>query len=101
MLIGCARVSTDEQDTTAQTIALRALGVDADRIYVDQGLTRRNRNLPTLTAALSACRQGDTSLLLSSIGSHGPCPMLETLPTSWRAGECVSVLVVRSTTRRR
>ncbi|WP_445995924.1 recombinase family protein [Okibacterium fritillariae] len=63
MLIGYARVSADEQDTTAQTNALRALGVDTDRIYVDQGLTGRNRNRPDLTAALSACRQGDTFIV--------------------------------------
>lgn len=63
MLIGYARVSTDEQDTTAQTSALIAFGVDAKRIYVDQGLTGRNRNRPALTAALSACRQGDTFIV--------------------------------------
>ena len=63
MLIGYARVSTDEQDTTAQTTALRAFGVDGERIYVDQGLTGRNRNRPALTAALSACREGDTFIV--------------------------------------
>jgi DNA invertase Pin-like site-specific DNA recombinase len=63
VLIGYARVSTDEQDTTAQTDALRALGVDAERIYVDQGLTGRNRNRPALAAALSACRQGDSFIV--------------------------------------
>lgn len=35
--IGYARVSTDDQDLTAQRTGLQALGVPADRIYVDHG----------------------------------------------------------------
>ncbi|MGA2471384.1 MAG: recombinase family protein [Solirubrobacteraceae bacterium] len=58
--IGYARVSTDEQDLTAQRNALEALGVKAERIYVDQGLTGRNRERPGLREALAACRSGDT-----------------------------------------
>src|SRR5918911_1388818 len=60
LLIGCARVSTDEQDLTAQRDALAALGVGADRTYVDQGLTGTNRERPGLRQALAACRAGDT-----------------------------------------
>ncbi|QCB95137.1 hypothetical protein E5225_02750 [Cellulomonas shaoxiangyii] len=57
MLIGYARVSTRSQDATAQRDALRSLGVDADRIYVDHGLTgsnvskRETIRAPTLTPA--------------------------------------------------
>ncbi|MQA73720.1 MAG: helix-turn-helix domain-containing protein [Solirubrobacterales bacterium] len=57
--IGYARVSTDAQDLTAQRDALRALGVDAERIYVDHGLTGTSRARPGLGEALAACRAGD------------------------------------------
>jgi DNA invertase Pin-like site-specific DNA recombinase len=58
--IGYARVSTVDQDLTAQRDALTALGVDPKRIYVDHGLTGTNRGRPGLREALAACRQGDT-----------------------------------------
>ena len=60
ILIGYARVSTDEQDLTAQRDALELLGVAADRVYVDHGLTGANRERPGLREALAACRAGDT-----------------------------------------
>jgi DNA invertase Pin-like site-specific DNA recombinase len=60
LLIGYARVSTDEQDLTAQRDALQALGVQPRRIYVDHGLTGTNRDRPGLREALAACREGDT-----------------------------------------
>ena len=60
LLIGYARVSTDEQDLTAQRDALGALGVGPKRIYVDHGLTGTNRKRPGLGEALAACRAGDT-----------------------------------------
>jgi DNA invertase Pin-like site-specific DNA recombinase len=49
LLIGYARCSTDEQDLTVQREGLAALGVTADRIYVDHGLTGRNRDRPAST----------------------------------------------------
>ena len=60
MLIGYARVSTDEQDLTVQRNALGGLGVAGERIYVDHGLTGTNRDRPGLREALAACRDGDT-----------------------------------------
>jgi DNA invertase Pin-like site-specific DNA recombinase len=59
-LIGYARCSTDEQDLTAQRQALLRLGVAADRIYLDHGLTGTNRVRPGLAQALAAVRAGDT-----------------------------------------
>ena len=57
---GYARVSTDQQDLTAQRDALATLGVTADRVYVDHGLTGTSRERPGLQQALAACRAGDT-----------------------------------------
>ena len=59
-LVGYARCSTDEQDLTAQRQRLAELGVDADRIYLDHGLTGTKRARPGLDQALAAVRSGDT-----------------------------------------
>ena len=40
MKIGYARVSTNDQDLTAQRNALLALGVEEAQIFVDHGLDR-------------------------------------------------------------
>jgi len=58
--IGYARVSTVGQDLTAQRDGLADLGVDAQRVYVDHGLTGTTRARPGLREALAACRTGDT-----------------------------------------
>jgi DNA invertase Pin-like site-specific DNA recombinase len=60
LLVGYARVSTDQQDLTSQREGLAALGVAPNRIYVDHGLTGTNRERPGLREALAACREGDT-----------------------------------------
>lgn len=59
-LIGYARCSTDKQDLTAQRHVLAELGVSADRIYTDHGLTGTSRDRPGLAQALAAVRAGDT-----------------------------------------
>ena len=46
LLIGYARVSTNEQDLTAQQNALERLGVRSNLIYTDHGLTGTNRARP-------------------------------------------------------
>ena len=60
LLVGYARCSTDQQDLTAQRDGLLGLGVEAEQIYVDHGLTGANRERPGLREALAACRAGDT-----------------------------------------
>ncbi len=60
LLIGYARVSTDAQDLTAQRDALDRLGVPAERIYVDHGLTGTNRDRSGLRTALAVCPESDT-----------------------------------------
>jgi hypothetical protein len=59
-IIGNARCSTDEQDLTAQRQRLAELGGDAERIYLDHGLTGTTRARPGLDQALAAVRPGDT-----------------------------------------
>ncbi|MCT1368510.1 recombinase family protein [Rothia sp. p3-SID1597] len=60
MLIGYARVSTTEQDLTAQKDGLARFGVAEADIYVDHGLTGTNRSRPGLREAMAAVRAGDT-----------------------------------------
>ena len=62
--IGYARCSTDAQDLSAQKHALEKLGVKPSRIYIDHGLTGRNRARPGLDQALAALREGDTLLVV-------------------------------------
>jgi hypothetical protein len=59
-LVGYARVSTDDQDLTAQRDSLVKLGVKPERIYVDHGLTGSDRARPGLREAMAACHEGDT-----------------------------------------
>lgn len=59
MRIGYTRVSTAEQDLTAQRDARVAMGIAEANIYMDQGLTGTNRARPELGKALAAVRAGD------------------------------------------
>lgn len=60
MLIGYARVSTEDQDLRLQMDALREAGVAKGRIYSDKASGARGTRRPGLAAALKACRKGDT-----------------------------------------
>ena len=60
LLIGYARVSTNEQDLTAQQNALENLGDRPSLIYTEHGGTRTNRARPGLREVLAACRAEDT-----------------------------------------
>ncbi|MET0641583.1 MAG: recombinase family protein, partial [Jiangellaceae bacterium] len=99
LLVGYARVSTEQQDLTSQRNGLHALGVGDDRIYVDHGLTGSNRDRPGLRLALAACRPGDTLVVTSWTGWPGRCPMLETSSTSSRGGTSSSASVAQSMIR--
>lgn len=74
MNIGYARCSTEEQDLTVQRNQLVQLGIDPERIYVDHGLTGRNRDRPGLAQALAAVRAGDrlTVTKLDRLGRSVP-----------------------------
>lgn len=63
LLIGYARVSTYEQDLTAQRVALERLRVLPPNIRTDHGLTGTNRSRPGLREALASCRDGDTLVI--------------------------------------
>lgn len=82
LLVGYARCSTDQHDLTAQRDGLLALGVEAERIYVDHGLTGTNRERPRLREALAACRAGDTLVVTKLDRLAGPFPTLGRSPTS-------------------
>jgi DNA invertase Pin-like site-specific DNA recombinase len=59
MLIGYARVSTNEQNLDLQQDALRKAGVSAKNLYTDK-ITGTREERPGLEAALSHLRAGDT-----------------------------------------
>jgi DNA invertase Pin-like site-specific DNA recombinase len=59
MLIGYARVSTNEQNLDLQRDALRKAGVSAKNVYTDK-ITGTKSERPGLAAALSHLREGDT-----------------------------------------
>jgi DNA invertase Pin-like site-specific DNA recombinase len=62
MLVGYARVSTDEQNLDLQRDALLKAGVTAKDIYTDK-ITGVKAERPGLTLALSHLRDGDTLIV--------------------------------------
>lgn len=59
VLIGYARVSTDDQTLDLQLDALQAAGCESRRIYTDQ-VSGAKTDRPGLTKALDMLREGDT-----------------------------------------
>ena len=59
MLIGYARVSTNEQNLDLQQDALKKAGVSAKNVYTDK-ITGTKEERPGLAAALSHLRESDT-----------------------------------------
>ena len=53
LLVGYARVSTEQQDLTIQQNGLHVLGVGDDRSHVDHGLTGINRSAGTVRRVIS------------------------------------------------
>ena len=82
LLIGYGRVSTDQQDLTAQRDGLTALGVAANRVYVDQGLTGTNGNDQVCAKPWPPAAKETRWWSLNSTGLRGRCPMPEPSPTS-------------------
>ena len=64
MLIGYARVSTEDQDTTAQVAALKAVG--CERIFREKASGGR-WDLPQLLRLLDQLRAGDGVVLVAAI----------------------------------
>ena len=60
LLIGYARVSTDEQKLDLQADALAREGVPANRVYSDKASGGPGVVRPGFAAAMKACRAGDT-----------------------------------------
>lgn len=72
-----ARASTAEKDLTAQHDGLLSLGIQAEHIYVDHGLTGTSRARPGLGEAMAAVRRGDT-LMVSKLDR-----LTRSLPDDW------------------
>ena len=54
--LGCARVSSDEQESHPKRDALSALGVAPERIYIAHGVTGTNQHRPGSSARPAAIR---------------------------------------------
>ena len=74
LLVGYARVLTQDQDLTAQRDALAALGVAVKRNYVDHGLTGTNRDRPGLRRRWRRVAAATRWSSRSSTASRGRCP---------------------------
>ena len=79
LLVGYGRVSTHDQDLTAQRDALSRLVVSAERTYIDHGLTGTNRERPGGERRLRPAAAATRPSSRSSIAWLGRCRMREIL----------------------
>jgi hypothetical protein len=98
ILIGYARCSTERQDLTAQRLTLSDLGVPDDRVYLDHGLSGRNRSRPGLTHSLAALREGDTLVVLKLDRLARSVPDARAIGDSLAAPACACPWAGRSMT---
>jgi hypothetical protein len=75
--LGYARVSTTGQDLTAQTDALVALGVPAERVFTEKGMTGTRRDSPLSWQHAAPVTRWWSQ---SSIASLDRCETRRTLP---------------------
>jgi hypothetical protein len=99
LLVGYGRVSTEQQDLTAQRNGLHALGVSDDRIYVDHGLSGANGDRPGFGWPLLRAEPVTRWASPSWTGSPGRCPTPGTSSTSSRRKRQAQPRRARSTTR--
>ena len=85
MLIGYARVSTDDQNLALQRDALKAAG--CERMFEDQGVSGATRARPGLDSALTALATGDVLVVwkLDRLG-RSLSNLIETLATLGERG---------------
>jgi DNA invertase Pin-like site-specific DNA recombinase len=85
MLIGYARVSTDDQNLALQRDALNAAG--CDQVFEDHGISGTTRTRPGLDSALSALKDGDVLVVwkLDRLGRSLP-HLIETLAALGKRG---------------
>jgi hypothetical protein len=74
LLVGSARVSTEQQGLTAESNGLQVLGVGEDRVYVDHGLTGNNRDRSWLRLPSAGGRAGDALVVTKLDASPARCP---------------------------
>jgi DNA invertase Pin-like site-specific DNA recombinase len=82
LLVGYARVSTEQQDLTAQLDELHALGVGDDPIYVDHGFTGTNRDRPGSSTSPGRLPSGDALVVTKLDRLARCCRTPETYSTS-------------------
>jgi len=85
--IGYAQVPIEAHGPTTHRNALVALGVEPDRVYVDEGQSATNRARPGLREAMAARQPGTRSSTYTRSGSTPSA----TSALRWVVGPCASI----------